>query len=57
VPRLRVVGCVAVRLSGVARPVGGWVHYRLVSEPQVETLGQNGPDLLDRILWLRSSTP
>jgi hypothetical protein len=48
VPRLQVVGCVAVRLSGVARPVGGWVCYRLVSEPQVETLGQNGPDLLDR---------
>jgi hypothetical protein len=54
VPRLLVVGCVAVRLSGVARPVGGWVCYKLVSELLVETPGWYGPDLLVRVSWLRS---
>jgi hypothetical protein len=43
VPRLLVVGCVAACLSGVARPVGGWVCYRLVSELLVETPGLYGP--------------
>jgi hypothetical protein len=41
-------------LSGVARPVGGWVCYRLVSELLVETLGLYGPGLLVRVSWLRS---
>jgi hypothetical protein len=36
-PSLRVVGCVAACLSGIARPLGGWVCYRLVSELLVET--------------------
>jgi hypothetical protein len=32
VPCLRVAGCVAVGLSGVARPVGGWVRYRALDQ-------------------------
>jgi hypothetical protein len=36
--------------------VGDWVHYRLVSELQVETPRRYGMDLLVMILWLISST-
>jgi hypothetical protein len=54
VPRLRVVGCVAFGLSGVAQAVGGWVRYKLVSELLVETSGRYGSGLLVRVSWLRS---
>jgi hypothetical protein len=55
-PSLRVVGCVATYLSGVARPLGGRVCYRLVSELLVETSGRYGPGLLVRVSWLRSNS-
>jgi hypothetical protein len=48
VPRV-VAGCVVACLSGIARPVGGWVCYRLVSELLVETLACMG-----RIYWSKS---
>jgi hypothetical protein len=53
-PRLLMVGCVAVRLSGVSRPMGGWVCYRLVSVLLVETPSLYGPNVLVRVSWLRS---
>jgi hypothetical protein len=53
-PRLLMVGCVTAFLSSVARPVRGWVCYRLVSELQVETPDRNGLNPLDNIFWLRS---
>jgi hypothetical protein len=56
VPSLRVVGCVAACLSGIARPLGGWVFYRLVSELLVETSGRYVPGLLVRVSWLRSNS-
>jgi hypothetical protein len=56
VPSLRVVGCVAACLSGVAWPLGGRVCYRLVSELLVETPGRYGSGLLVRVSWLRSNS-
>jgi hypothetical protein len=50
-----VVGCVGSYLSGVSHLVGGWVHYRLVSELLVETLGCYVPSLLVKVSWLRSN--
>jgi hypothetical protein len=54
-PSLRVVGCVAACLSGVAQPLGGQVCYILVSNLLVETPGPYGPGLLVRVSWLRSN--
>jgi hypothetical protein len=51
-PRLLVAGCVAACLSGVTRPVDGWVCYRLVSELLVETLDLYGSNLLVKVSWL-----
>jgi hypothetical protein len=50
---LWVFECVAVILSGVARPMGGWVHYKIVSELLVETSGLYWMDILVRVSWLR----
>jgi hypothetical protein len=49
------LGVLQSYLSGVARPVGGWVCYRLVSELLVETSGRYGSDLFVRVSWLRSN--
>jgi hypothetical protein len=38
-----------------AQPMGGWVHYIMVLELQVETPDWYGMNLLDKVLWLRSN--
>jgi hypothetical protein len=46
-------GWVCFRCSSVAWPRGGLVHYRLVSEIQVEKTNWYGLELLDKVLWLK----
>jgi hypothetical protein len=52
VPRVLVARCGVSCLSGIARHVGGWVCYRLVSELLVETLDLYGLNLLVKVSWL-----